>query len=138
MELSHEQSGTDIRVILASGSRFFLRGLCGILEDVGGISVVAQASNDKEVKECLIKTEADFLFIDSPTLKIGVSIILETVSTITPPPKVICLCDKSTEGFVFPNVEYLTKQAGSSELIEIIKGNDTGGFVPTGGLGENK
>ena len=137
MRLAHEQSGTDIRVILASGSRFFLRGLCGILEDAGGINVVAQASSYKEVEKYLIRTEADLLFIDNQTFKLNVSIsrILRLVSKITPFPKVICLDNTSAEESVFPNIIYLAKETGSSELIAIMRGKGLSGFVTTRGAG---
>ncbi len=131
MKLVHGQSGTDIRVILASGSRFFLRGLCRILEDTGSVDVVAQASSYEEVEEYLVKTEADFLFIDNQTLKLCISEIAGLVSKITPSPKVICLDSTGTEGFVFPNIIFLAKETGSSELITIMRGKGSSGFAQT-------
>lgn len=131
MRLLHERSGTDIGVILASRSRFFLRGLSGILEDAGGISIVAQASSYKEVEEYLAKTKADFLFIDNRTLKLDIARILNLAFKITPLTEIICLDGKSTDVDVFANIVYIPKETSSSELIRIIKRKRKGvtGFV---------
>lgn len=109
-----------IQMVLASRSKFFLEGIRKILEDRIDIKIVAESSNREEVEKYLNTIKPEFMLLDNTTLELDIDELLGLINENSPNTKVILLSTNSEYESIFPNVIYVTKESGSSELIRTI------------------
>lgn len=107
-------------MVLASRSKFFLEGIRKILEDRIDIKIVAESSNREEVEKYLNTIKPEFMLLDNTTLELDIDELLGLINENSPNTKVILLSTNSEYESIFPNVIYVTKESGSSELIRTI------------------
>ena len=107
-------------MVLASRSKFFLEGIRKILEDETDIKIVAESLNHEEIEKYLTTIKPEFMLLDNTTLELDIDEVLGLVNERSPSTKVILLSNHSKDKSTSPNVIYITKKIGSSELIRTI------------------
>lgn len=117
------ESNNPIQMALASGSKFFLQGIRRILEDEGSIKIVAEAFDLTGVKKCIKEIRPDFLFIDNRTLDLNIQSQLHFSDDKNCSTKVIVFDTSRREKPFPPNIVYISSEANSEELIEIVRRN---------------
>ncbi len=113
------------QVILASSSKLFLEGLRRILESENDIHIAAEVSNPKDIERYVTEIKPGFLFIDNRILNLDVEKLLNLMTKKCLYCKVILLDNQPEAYLKFPNVIHVNKESNSSELINIIKSQNS-------------
>jgi DNA-binding NarL/FixJ family response regulator len=122
-----DKSRRKIRIVLASDSNFFIEGMRKILQSTGEISILAQASEYREIEKYLARIKPQFLFVDNRMLKLDITKLLLLKNGRSHAKKVIVLDDdKEERTYTALNLVYITKETNSSELIKIIRDTSPG------------
>ena len=111
----------EIRVVIASSSNLFLEGIRRILQGERDIRTVAEASNPKDIEKHVTDLRPTLLFVDNRMLNLDVYNLLKLIERKSPNTRVILLGEQGEEQVDSPNITYITKETGSSELISIIR-----------------
>jgi len=118
-------------MVLASKSKFLVEGIHKILEDRGDLRIIAEASNREEIKRCVTQIKPDFLFLDNRAFKLNLHSLLGLIIEESPSTKVILLNGRNEESPDYSNLICMDKEAGTSELIKIMKGKRYGKGLST-------
>jgi len=111
----------DLTIVLVSSSNLFLEGIRRILEGEKDIKTVAEADNPKDIEKHIAELKPAFLFIDNRMLNLDVKNLLKLIDKKSPDTRVIVLGSQGENHIDSPNITYVTKETGSSELVSIIK-----------------
>ena len=111
----------EIRVVIASSSNLFLEGIRRILQGERDIRTVAEASNPKDIEKHVTDLRPTLLFVDNRMLNLDIYDLLKLIERKSPNTRVILLGEQGEEQVDSPNITYITKETGSSELISIIR-----------------
>lgn len=117
------ESNNPIQMALASRSQFFLQGIKRILEDESGIKIVAEVFDLTGVKKCIKEIKPDFLFIDNRTSELNLQDQLNSLINRNCTTRVILFDTYKGEKPFSPNIVYISREAGSKELIESVRKN---------------
>jgi DNA-binding NarL/FixJ family response regulator len=109
-----------IQMMLASRSKLFLEGMCKILEDETDIKIVAESLTKEEVVNDLTIIKPEFMLLDNTSLELDIHELLGLINEKSPKTRVILLSNHSEYTFAFPNLIYIDKEIGSSELLKTI------------------
>ena len=115
------ESNNPIQMALASRSQFFLQGIKRILQDEGDIKIVAEVIDLTGVKKCIKEIKPDFLFIDNRTPELNIQDQLNSLINKNCTTRFILFDTYRGEKHFSPNIVYISREAGSKELIEIVR-----------------
>ena len=107
-------------MILASRSKLFLKRIRKILENEIDIKIIAESLNHEEIKKHLNTIKPEFMLLDNTTLELDIDELLGLMNERSPSTKVILLSGHSKYKSTAPNIIYIAKKIGSSELIKTI------------------
>jgi len=115
-----------IKILIADDHKVFRDGIIAILEDVKDISVIAEASDGREVLDRLKEVQPDVILMD---ITMGDTNGIDTtklVKTTYPNIKVLALSMHSESGYIVKMLEvgasgYLLKDAGKEEMENAIR-----------------
>ncbi len=115
------ESNRCIQIVLASGSKLFLKGMSTILKDeIENIKITTLTSYDG-IGKYVPSLKPEVLFVDNTTLKYEVQKLLKFVISNSPGTNIILFSPFLKDKINLPNVILLGKDADSSKLINIIK-----------------
>ncbi|HWP93356.1 MAG TPA: response regulator transcription factor [Thermodesulfobacteriota bacterium] len=117
------ESNNPIQIALASRSQFFLQGIKRILQDEGDIKIVAEVIDSKEVKKCIKEIKPDFIFIDNRTPEFSIQDQLNSLINKNCTTRFILFDTYRGEKHFSRNIVYISREAGSKELIESVRKN---------------
>jgi chemotaxis response regulator CheB len=109
-------------MVLASKSRFLVEGIQRSLLDRCGLRIVGEAFTRQELKRYITQLKPDFLFLDNRAFGLNLHSLLGLITGKSPSTKVILLNGQNRESPDYSNLICIGKEAGTSELIRIIKG----------------
>jgi two-component system, NarL family, invasion response regulator UvrY len=130
-----------IRVILADDHGVVREGIRRLLEERGGISVVAEAGSASELLAELRKTPTDVLVLDIAMPGPGIVETLRQVKTIQPRARSLVLTAYAESDYAVRVLKagaagYLTKNRSLEQLVEAIRRVYRGGMYVSPSLGE--
>jgi two-component system, NarL family, invasion response regulator UvrY len=130
-----------ISVILADDHGVVREGIRRLLEERGGISVVAEASSVSELLAELRKTPTDVLVLDIAMPGPGIVETLRQVKTIQPRARSLVLTAYAESDYAVRVLKagaagYLTKDRSLEQLVEAIRRVSRGGMYVSPSLGE--
>ncbi len=115
-----ENLNKPIYIILASRSRLFLEGIRKILEDETGIKIVAEFLNREEIERYTTIIKPEFILLDNTTLELDINKLIGLINEKSLNTKVILLSGYSRYKSNSPNIIYIDKNIGPSELVRTI------------------
>ena len=121
------ESDDHTQVILASGSKFFLKGMRSIIQCKANNVKIKTLSSSQGLKKHLSKIKPEVLFFDNTTLEADVVKLSNLINNESPNTKIILFSDVSenkTE-VSFPNVIFINKRTDSSGLTHLIQSNSS-------------
>jgi hypothetical protein len=111
------------QIALASGSKFFLKGMKCIIEcKVENVKIITLSSN-QEIKKRLPRIKPEVLFFDNTTLKFDTEELLNLINDESPNTKLILFNDVAENKVSFPNAIFINKKTDSSKLSHLIRSN---------------
>jgi DNA-binding NarL/FixJ family response regulator len=108
------------RIVLASGSKFFLDGIQKTLENESHIEISGVTSDPNEVRRQVIQIKPNFLFLDNRTFQLNIHSLLTLITKKSSKTRVILFRTHSQDELDFPNLIYLTRETNYSQLTQII------------------
>lgn len=116
------ESNRHIQMVLASGSKLFLKGMSTLLKgEIENIKITMLTSYEG-IGRYIPSLKPEILFIDNTTLKHEVQKLLNFVISSSPGTNIILFSPSLRDRINLPNVILLGKDADSSKLINIIEG----------------
>jgi hypothetical protein len=115
------ESNRYIQIVLASGSKLFLKGMSSLLKDKIENIKITTLTSFEDIGRSVPSLKPEILFVDNTTLKHEVQKLLKFVTTNSPDTNVILFSPFLIDKINLPNVILLGKDADSSKLISIIK-----------------
>lgn len=120
------ERGRSIRVLLADDHAIVRNGVAQILNEVGGISVVAQAANGAEAVELFARERPDVALIDLRMPKLEGVQVVEQIKEKFPDAAVVILTTYDTDNDIERALRagakaYLVKDVSPQELVSCVR-----------------
>ncbi|MFZ4413380.1 MAG: response regulator [Bacteroidales bacterium] len=115
-----------IKIVLVDDHNIVRDGLKHLLMNLSDLEVIAEAANENELFNLLLKIKPDILLMDITMCKMSGISIIKNICHDYPQIKVIILSANSDDNFVFDSFNagalgYLPKNIQFEELVEAIK-----------------